>query len=70
MDRDYDLFQVLPDGTMLWRGTVAGHAAAMDKLEQLALSESCEFQLVHLPDKTVIATMNAPKADAPKAPGA
>jgi len=42
----------------------------MDKLEQLALSESCEFQLVHLPNKTVIATMNAPKANAPKAPGA
>lgn len=70
MDLDYDLFQVLPDGTMLWRGTVAGHGAAMDKLEQLALLEPCEFQLLRLPDKTIIATMNARKTDAPKAPGA
>ena len=70
MDRDYDLFQVLADGTLLWRGTVAGYGAAMDKLEQLALSEPCEFQLLLLPDKTVIATMNARKTDAPKAAGA
>jgi hypothetical protein len=61
MDRAYDIFQVQPDGTLLWRETVAGHRAAMDKLEQLARLESCEFRLLHLPEKTIIATMNAPK---------
>ena len=61
MDRIYDLFQVLPDGTLLWRETVTGHGAAMDKLEQLAILESCEFRLLHLPEKTVIARVNASK---------
>ena len=62
MDRQYDIFQVLADGTLLWRDTVAGHRAAMDKLEQLALLEACEFQLLHLPDKTVIAKANSAKS--------
>ena len=70
MDRNYDLFQVLPDGTMLWRETVAGYGSAMEKLERLALLESCEFQLLHLPDNTVIATMNARTTHASKAAGA
>lgn len=70
MDRQYDLFQVLPDGTLLWREAVVGHRAAIEKLEHLALLESCEFQLLHLPEKTVIATTNARKTVAPKAVGA
>ncbi len=61
MDREYDLFQVLPDGeTLLWRETIAGHGAAMDRLEQVALLESSEFRLLYLPDKTIIATRNVP----------
>lgn len=67
MDREYDLFQVLPDGTLLWREAVVGHEAAIEKLKRLALLESCEFQLLYLPDKTVIATVNALKTNAPKA---
>jgi hypothetical protein len=71
MERQYDLFQVQPDGTLIWRETVAGHAAAIDRLQQLARLESCEFRLLYLPDKTVIATMNTPKRETPrKAPGA
>ncbi len=62
MDRQYDIFQVLADGTLLWREMVAGHGAAMDRLQQLALLESSEFQLLHLPDKTVIATTNNAKS--------
>lgn len=61
MDRQYDIFQVLADETLLWRETVAGHGAAMGRLQQLALLESSEFQLLHLPDKTVIATTNTAK---------
>ncbi len=59
MNRQYDIFQVLTDGTLVWREAVAGHQAALDKLEQLALSEGCEFQLLYLPDKTVIAKINS-----------
>jgi hypothetical protein len=61
MDREYDLFEVRFDGTLLWRGSTLGYGAAMERLEQVALSESCEFRLLHLPEKTIIATMNAPR---------
>ena len=70
MDRQYDLFQVLPDGSLLWREAVVGDKAAIERLERLALLESCEFQLLHLPEKTVIATMNARETVARKAVGA
>ena len=65
MDREYDLFEVRSDGTLLWRGNIAGRGAAMERLEQLARLESCEFRLVYLPDKTVVATMNTPKKETP-----
>jgi hypothetical protein len=61
MEREYDIFQVLAEGALVWREKVAGHGAAIGRLEQLALLESCEFRLLHLPDKAVIATVNAPK---------
>lgn len=59
MDRQYDIFQLLTDGTLMWRETVVGHQEALDKLKQLASSEGCEFQLLYLPDKTVIAKVNS-----------
>jgi hypothetical protein len=58
VDRQYDIFQVLTDETLVWRETVVGHQAALDKLDQLGLSEQCEFRLLCLPDKTVIAKIN------------
>jgi hypothetical protein len=63
MERRYDLFQVLPDGTLVWRETLAGHAAAVARLQRVAVLESCEFRLLYLPDKTVIATMNTQKKE-------
>ena len=32
MERDYDLFEVLPDGALIWREMVHGHEAAIQKL--------------------------------------
>jgi hypothetical protein len=29
MERDYDLFEVNPDGSLTWRGVVHGHEAAV-----------------------------------------
>jgi hypothetical protein len=61
MDTEYDLFELRSDGTLLWRGSILGYGAAMERIEQLALLESCEFRLLHLPESTVIAKMNVPK---------
>ncbi len=32
MDRDYDLFEVFPDGSLIWRGSVTGHEKAIRRL--------------------------------------
>jgi hypothetical protein len=62
MLRTYDLFEILPDNDVLWKATITGHEAAIQRLQQLASASANEFRLVHLPTKTVIATINA-KAD-------
>ena len=36
MDRQYDIFEILPDGTLSWKGAVAGHEKAISKLQQPA----------------------------------
>lgn len=58
MNRVYDAFEVLPDGTMLWRATITGHKDAIDELQELAKGSANEFRLMHLPTKTIIATIN------------
>jgi hypothetical protein len=61
MDRSYDLFEIFPDGSALWRGAVVGHEDAIRKLKELATTTTNEMRLMHVPTKTVIATLNAPK---------
>jgi hypothetical protein len=62
VDRSYDLFEIFPDGSALWKGAVAGHEDGILKLKQLAAGTTNEVQLMHVPTKTLIATMNAPKS--------
>jgi hypothetical protein len=61
VDRSYDLFEMFPDGSAPWRGAVVGHEDAIRKLQELAAGTGNEMQLMHVPTKTVIATLNAPK---------
>jgi len=61
MERTYDIFEKESDGSMLWRVAVPGHEAAIRKLQELAANSPNEFHLMHIPTKTTIATINAPK---------
>ena len=36
LDREYDLFEVLEDGSLIWRNTGNGHADGIRKLQALA----------------------------------
>jgi hypothetical protein len=47
---------------MLWRAAIPWHEAAIRKLQEIAAQSPNEFQLMHIPTKTVIATINASKA--------
>ena len=58
MDRTYDVFERLSDGTMVWRATVVGHEVALRKLRELARLGDNEFRLMHLDTQTIIATIN------------
>ena len=58
MSRTYDLFEVMPDGDLIWRTTITGYEDAIDKLQQVADGSANEFRLMHLPTKTLIATIN------------
>jgi hypothetical protein len=59
MLRTYDLFEVLPDGDLIWKRTVEGHEKAIEQLRRVANGSANEFRLIHIPTKAVIATINA-----------
>jgi hypothetical protein len=64
MERTYDVFERLPDGTMLWKCAAVGHEEAIRKLKELAGRGVNEFRLMHVATNTVIAAMNARKENA------
>lgn len=59
MNREYDAFEVLSDGTLRWKATIVGHEDAAKKLKEVAKNNANEFRLMHVLTKTVIATINA-----------
>jgi hypothetical protein len=66
--RNYDLFEILPDGSPIWKCAVAGHENAVQQLRELALHTSNELRIMHLSTNTIIAVLNAPphSGDAPR----
>jgi hypothetical protein len=61
MTRDYDLFEILPDGAPIWKELVTGHEEALRKLQELAKRTTNEVRMMHVPTNTIIATLNAPE---------
>jgi len=57
MDRHYDMFEVLPDGILIWRDSVAGHDNAINKLREYATMTDNEVRVMHLETNAIIATM-------------
>jgi hypothetical protein len=58
MNRDYDLFEILPDGSPIWKELVSGHGEAIRKPQELAKQTKNEVRLMHVPTNTIIASMN------------
>ena len=59
--RKYDLFELFPDGYVLWRGTTKGLKKAIIELQELAAHTQHEVQLMYAPNNTVIAKRNVPQ---------
>jgi hypothetical protein len=61
MNRVHDAFEVLPDGTLIWKATIKGREDAVKKLEQVAKDSPNKFRLMHIPSKTASGiTQNRP----------
>jgi hypothetical protein len=58
MERQYDIFEILPDGSRVWRETIVGHENAIRKLKIIAAKTTNEVLVMHLPTNAVIAVMN------------
>lgn len=55
----FDILEVLPDGSLLWKGAVPGLAEALKEAEALAKSSPNELKVVHVPTQTVLGTLPA-----------
>jgi hypothetical protein len=61
MERTYDFFEKMEDGSVLWRVTIPGHEAAIRKLKEMAAQSHNEFHLWHLASNTLATTNSTPK---------
>jgi hypothetical protein len=58
VNRDYDIFEKLPDGSSVWREMVVGRETARLRIQGLAKLSSNEFFAIHTPTKEIIAHEN------------
>ena len=61
VNRQYDIFERLPDGTDLWKDYVIGLEQARRKLQELAAVSKNEHYAIHTPTKEIAARVNVPK---------
>ena len=66
MNREYDIFERLPDGSVLWRAFVQGLEPARAKLNQLASSSKNEFFAIHTPTKEITVRVNVSDENPPE----
>ncbi len=62
-DRSYDLFEKLPDQSVVWRGIVHGLQDAKLKLGELAAKTNNECFAMYLPTQEVVGRVNGTLGD-------
>jgi hypothetical protein len=66
-EREYDLFERLPDGAPVWRGHAFGLDEAEAKLHSLASVTANECFALYLPKMAVVLRLNASSSADPEA---
>jgi hypothetical protein len=61
LNREYDIFERLPDGKDLWKDYVVGLEETRRKLQELAAKSKNEHYAIHTPTKEIVARANVPK---------
>jgi hypothetical protein len=64
VDHKFDLFEVSPDGSPMWREAVIGQENAMLKLKELSTKTTNEVRVIDLRTNVVLAVMNRSSAAA------
>jgi surfactin synthase thioesterase subunit len=64
MDSDYNLFECLPDGSVMWRGSVKGLESARLKLQELAEGTDNDHFAIRLPAREVVFRADADRSAA------
>ena len=59
MERSYDIFEMVKNEA-IWRQAVTGHEAAIQALKESATKTKNELRVLHLPTKSIVATLNCP----------
>lgn len=58
MEREYELFELLADGTPMWRAHASGLRDVRVKLQEIAKTTPNECVAIYLPTKEVVARLN------------
>jgi hypothetical protein len=58
MEREYELFEQLPDGTPVWRSHAPGLQSVRRELQKLAKTTTNTCFAIHLPTKEIVARLN------------
>jgi len=58
MNREYDLFEKMPDGSVEWKDFVQGLENARLRLARLSERSSNEFFAIHIPTKQIVARVS------------
>ncbi len=66
MNREYDIFEILPNGDVLWRDSVHGMPAVHPKLLALAAETTNELVAMVTLDKQIVDRVNARAATVEK----
>jgi hypothetical protein len=61
LNREYDIFERLPDGKDLWKDYVVGLEETRRKLQEFAAKSKNEHYAIHTPTKEIVARVNVPK---------
>ena len=58
MNREYDVFELLPDGAPVWRDHVHGLQNAHQRLAEISKTTKNECFVIHIPTKEIVARVN------------
>jgi hypothetical protein len=63
MDSEYNIFECLPDGSLLWRESVSGLLSARARLQELARTASNDYIAMRLPTREVVFRADASRKE-------